>query len=608
MDYKMKNSKEKSTFQRLKEFASPHKKYYMMSVAFAIIGVMFSILPYFVVSKIIIALINKTKDMDNYLVYCGIIVLMWGVRVICHIISTTISHKATFAVLREIRTKIANKLTRLPMGYVIDTPSGKLKNIMVEKIDSIEPTLAHVVPEMTSNLLGPIMTIIYLFFIDWRVALATLVTLPVGFLAYLGMMIGYEKNYKNYVEKNKMLNAISVEYINGIEVIKAFNQSAGSYKKFVKVAREAAYSAINWMRKCNVYYSLAMGVFPAVLVSVLPIGSILYMQGTLSMETFILTIILSLGIIPPLITAMTYTDDLAKIGTIVKDITSVLDQKDLVRPNKRQKIDDYTIQLDHVSFSYDVTNDKNKSKNILKDINLTINSGEVTAIVGPSGGGKSTIAKLIASLWDTGSGHIRIGGVSEKQIPLEQLNDIIAYVSQDNYLFDDTIRNNIRMGNINATDEEVEKSAKESGCHDFIMKLENGYETKVGSSGGHLSGGERQRIAIARAMLKSAPIIILDEATAYTDPENEAIIQSAIGHLVKGKTLIVIAHRLSTITNSDKIVVIREGKIEGEGKHEELLKNCKLYANMWYSHISGKDVSQKKKPSISNRRLKEVMA
>lgn len=595
--------KEKTTVQWLKEFAAPYKGFYAAAVLSAAAGVICGIAPYFVISDMVISLLNGNREFSAYLVKGGIIALMWIARSLFHITSTTLSHKATFAVIAGVRKRLADKLVKLPLGYVVDTPSGKLKNIMVEKIDSIEPTLAHVTPEMTANILGPAGIILYLFLTDWRMALAALVTLPLGLLCYMGMMAGYEKNYANYVEKNKSLNETAVEYIGGIEVIKAFNQSASSYEKFTNAAREAAFSAINWMKKCNLYFSIAMGVFPAVLVGVLPIGCIFYIRGTLSVNTFVMVVILSLGIMAPLITAMSYTDDLAKIGTIVKDIAGVLSLSEMERPAQEKKADRYDIELKEVSFTYGGEAGEQGSSNVLKNINLFLKEGTLTALVGPSGGGKSTIAKLIASLWDTTRGEILIGGVPVKQMPLSQVNDMIAYVSQDNYLFDDTIRNNIRMGNRKATDQEVEQAARLSGCHEFILGLEKGYETQAGGAGGHLSGGERQRIAIARAMLKDAPIVILDEATAYTDPENEALVQASVARLVKGKTLLVVAHRLSTITDADKIVVIKDGQIEGEGIHGELLKKCRLYSDMWEAHIDARDFRES---SGQNVNYKEV--
>lgn len=581
----MNEARKKSTVQWLAEWAAPHKGGYIASVVLALLGVACSVVPYFAVSRIVVALLSGERAVVFYLRWVGICAAFWILRYVFHSISTTFSHKATFAVISEVRRRLTGKLARLPMGYLLDTPSGTLKNIIVEKVDSIETILAHVVPEMTANIMVPVAIVVYLFTLDWRMALISLITFPLGMLCYMGMMNGYEAKFGNYVQKNKHLNNTAVEYINGIEVIKAFNQSASSYEKFSTAAREAANSAINWMKDSQVYFSIALSVLPATLVTVLPAGGLFYMHGSLSMANFIQIIILSMGIMPPIVTAFSYTDDLGKISTVVGDITSVLERPDLERPETPAQLDGYAIRLENVGFSYG-------AQQVLKDVSLTIPPGAVTALVGPSGGGKSTIAKLIASLWDVDSGRVMIGNTDIRDIPLEQLNNLVAYVAQDNYLFDDTVRNNIRMGRPSATDAEVEQAAAASGCHAFIMQLEHGYETIAGGAGGHLSGGERQRIAIARAMLKDAPIIILDEATAYTDPENEAVIQSAVAKLVQGKTLIVVAHRLSTIIDSDQIIVIEEGRVAATGTHGELLSDSGLYHDMWEAHIDAKDSTE----------------
>lgn len=576
------NQKEKGAVSWLWEFARPHKDGYITALILAALGVACSMVPYFCAAQIVLGLLRGETAAGFYGVYCLAAAGFWTLRYLFHGISTTLSHKSTFAVLAEIRMRLTKKLTRLPMGYLLDTPSGQLKNIMVERVDSIETTLAHVVPEMGGNLLVSIATIIYLFVLDWRMALAALIPLPLGLLCYMGMTSGYEERFANTVVKNKRLNDTAVEYIGGIEVIKAFNQSASSYEKFTTAAREAADSFISWMRSTLPFFSTAMSVFPAVLVSVLPIGTVLYMRGSLPLETFITAIILSLGIMGPLITTMSYTDDIAKVSTIVGEVSGVLTQPELARPSGAVAIKEYAIRLDTVSFSYGETP-------VLHGVNLLVPAGSVTALVGPSGGGKSTIAKLIASLWDVSGGKITIDGTDIRQIPLIQINDMIAYVSQDNYLFDESIRENIRMGRPSASDAQVEEAAKQSGCHEFILQLEHGYNTRAGGAGGHLSGGERQRIAIARAMLKNAPIVILDEATAYTDPENEAIIQAAVSKLVEGKTLIVIAHRLSTITDSDNIAVIKNGRVAAQGTHQSLLAASPLYQSMWAAHTAAKD-------------------
>lgn len=582
MDSKEKNGRGK--LSPLLGWAAPHKGGYLASLTFATLGVACGMAPYFCVAQIVLGLLRGEGSLRFYSLYCLLTALFWALRYLLHGISTTLSHTATFAVISEVRLQLTKKLTRLPMGYLLDTPSGRLKNILVERVDSIEPTLAHVVPEMGGNLLISGATIVYLFALDWRMALAALVPLPLGIFCYMGMMGSYEARFKNYVAKNKRLNDVAVEYIGGIEVIKAFNQSASSYKKFTTAAREAAAGAIDWMRSTLPFFSTALSVFPAVLVSVLPIGTLLYMRGSLSMETFIVSIILSLGVMGPLITTMSYTDDVGKVHTIVGELSEVLDQPDLARPTAPAELTGCDIRLSDVRFAY-------RETPVLHGVDLSFPAGSVTALVGPSGGGKSTIAKLIASLWDVSGGSITIGGADLRQIPLSQLNSMIAYVAQDNYLFDESIRENIRMGRPSASDAEVEEAARQSGCHDFIMQLEKGYETRAGGAGGHLSGGERQRITIARAMLKDAPIIILDEATAYTDPENEAVIQAAVSGLVMGKTLIVIAHRLSTITDSDSIAVIEKGRVAAQGTHSELLDASPLYRSMWQAHTSVRDRS-----------------
>lgn len=579
----MKQEKQKSTVQWIMEFASIHKGMYILSVVIAILGVVCSVIPFFIIGNITTQLLEGNRDWSFYLREVLVMAVLWLCRCVCHAISTTCSHKATFHVLGTIRKRLCDKLAELPLGYVLDTPSGTLKNILVERLDSIETTLAHILPEFTSNLLAPLCILIYLFVIDWRMALVSLITIPLAMVCYMGMMIGYGDNYKNAIIKTKRLNDTAVEYINGIEVIKAFGKAESSYEKFVVAAREGAECYVEWMRSCNVFFSLAMTVAPSTMITVLPIGGILCKNGSLASNDFIQIIILTVGLITPLITCMSYSDDMARVRTIVGEVTEVLTQPELKRPRKSKKQpENDTIRLNNVTFGY-------HEKEILHGINMEIKAGTVNALVGPSGSGKSTIAKLIASLWDVKDGSISIGNVDIREMASEDYSHRVAYVSQDNFLFDETIRENIRMGRQGATDTEVEEVAKKSGCHDFIMQLENGYDTVVGGAGGHLSGGERQRIAIARAMLKDAPIVILDEATAYTDPENEAIIQASVAKLVQGKTLLVIAHRLSTISNSDQIFVVKDGNIDSQGTHEELLALNGLYKEMWEAHISVKD-------------------
>lgn len=545
----MNQQHKRSTLAWIWDFAGKFRPKYVLSVVSAVCGVVCGILPYFVMARIIGDLLGGCCEASIYLKNCLIMAALWIGRCGFHSISTTLSHKATFAVLGNIRKRVCEKLSRVPLGTVLDMPSGTLKNVLVERIESIETTMAHIIPEFTSNLLVPIALLVYLFVLDWRMALAVLVTVPIGFGCYALMTRGYKESFQNTVDKTKILNDTAVEYINGIEVIKAFGKAQSSYEKFVVAAKDGASCYVEWMRRCNIYFCLAMSIFPATMIAVLPIGGLLYRAGTLDANTFVQVILFSVGLMASLITVMSYGDDLAKLGTIIGEITDILEQDEQVRPLISKSIPQSNdIDLSNVTFGY-------HEKEVLHGVSMRIKEGTVNALVGPSGSGKSTIAKLIAGLWDVKSGSIMLGGVDIRSISQEDYNKRIAYVSQDNYLFDTTVMENIRMGNQSATDEDVIEAAKNSGCHEFILSLENGYQTIVGGAGGHLSGGERQRIAIARAMLKNAPVIVLDEATAFTDPENEAIIQSSVAKLAKGKTLIVIAHRLSTITNSDNIDV-----------------------------------------------------
>lgn len=575
--------KKKSTTAWILEWAGQKKSSYVFSVILAIGNVVCKIIPYFIIIDVVKMFLNGSKNFNDYMYDAILIAVSFIIAELFHSLSTSLSHKATFTVLANIRKACCDKLARVPLGYVKDTSSGTLKNIMVERIDSIETTLAHVIPEFTSNLLGPVVILIYFFTIDYRLALWSLVPILVGFISYFGMMFDFKPNFEKTVKATKDLNDAAVEYIDGIEVIKAFSKTESSYEKFTTAATAYADSFISWMRKCSIFHALMMTITPYTLLTVLPLGAHYVANGTLTVNHFILCIILSLSIAGPLITAFSYTDDLGKIDVIVGEVVGILDQKELERPQKSREIPhDNSITLKDVKFGY-------HDQEVLHGINMSLQAGSVNAIVGPSGSGKSTIAKLIASLWDVDSGSIEIGGVDIKNIALDDFNKRIAYVAQDNYLFNETVRENIRQGNPNATDEDIIEVTKKSGCYEFIIQLENGFDTIVGGAGGHLSGGERQRISIARAMLKDAPIIILDEATAYTDPENEAILQNSIAKLVAGKTLIVIAHRLSTVKDSDQLFVVDEGNIVAHGTHDELLERCSLYKDMWNAHISVKD-------------------
>lgn len=575
--------KRRGLFSILFDYAGDKKIYYFFSIITSLISVASGIIPFYFIASIITKLASGNKNFNDYVIDIILLLILFLLKGVFHIISTSLSHIAAYQTIKGVRKRAIDSLALASLGDVKKYNSGSLKNTLCERIDSTETTLAHVIPEFTGNIIGFLGTFIYLCIINWQMGLISLIPFAIGMISYMTMSIGYQKYYNNCITKTKVLNDTAVEYINGIEVIKAFGKSESSYEKFKKAAKEGADCFIDWQRNCNVAFSIAMTIAPYTLLSVLPLGGILYYNNIISLDIFIISIVMSIGLISPLINAMGHVDDIQKAKTIFAEIDEIVSINKLKRPNVSKELPkDSSVLIKNLSFGYD-------DKEILHNINLDIKANSQIALVGPSGAGKSTIAKLIASLWDPNKGDIFIGGVNIKDLALEDYNKLVSYVSQNNYLFNASILDNIKMGNLDATDEEVIEVCKKCGIHDFISNLEHGYDTIVGDSGSHLSGGERQRISIARAMMKNSKIVILDEATAYTDPENEAFIQKSLSNLVKDKTLIVIAHRLSTIINSDNIILVNEGKIEAEGKHNELLKKSNLYKNMWQSHIEGKD-------------------
>ncbi|HEO2053061.1 ABC transporter ATP-binding protein [Finegoldia sp. BIOML-A4] len=579
--------KQKSPAAILWELAKKEHSKLKTSVFIASIGVIAGIIPYIAASRILVELLKGNEDFKIYSLWLGIGLLSYILKSFLYSMALSVSHKATFSVLKDVRLRMLEKLPKMPLGEIISVPSGNFKQIIVDQVESMEKPLAHLLPEMTSNLLGSLSIFIYLLFLDWRMALLSLVSIPVGMLFMGLVMKNYAVQYEGSVKVNREMNSAIIEYVNGIEVIKTFNQDKRSYAKYKdKVIANARYF-YEWMKSCQLPVSLSKNISPTTMITVLPFGWYFYISGSLSAEVFISVIILSLGIAGPLLETINFVDGLAKIGTIANSINLILEGKEQKHSDREVTIQQYNIDLQNVKFGYE------EEKEILHGISLNIKEGTTVAFVGPSGSGKSTLAKLIAGYWDITEGNINIGGYNLNEIPLKQLYSLTAFVSQDNFLFNESIRENIRMGNPSASDKEVEDIAKKSGCHDFIMKMEHGYDTVVGSSGSHVSGGERQRISIARAMLKNAPIVILDEATSYIDPENEVIIKQALSKLIKDKTVIIIAHRLSTITDAEQIFLIENGKLVSYGKHDELLKGCELYRNMWNAHIGTKDGGMK---------------
>lgn len=544
------------------------------SVVLAVLGAAAGIVPYVAAAQILTLICAGMYELGPIATAASVALVGYLGSVWLASASTIISHRCAFITLNSIRKALTDKLSRVPMGTVLDQPSGTFKTLIVDTVEKLELPLAHMVPELTANTLIPVLMLAYLFVLDWRLALISLITIPVGICCYMGMMKDYGPRYARVLDASKNMDAAIVEYIGGIEVIKGFNQSTASYGRYVDAVRANEDAKVTWFRQTNPFYVAGVTIMPSCLIGVLPLGSFLYLSGDISASALITCIILSLGLVKPLMQALRYTDSLAMVDSTVAEVSTLLDAPEMKRPSTPVEIPDYRITFDKVSFGYG-------KEEVLHGISLAIEPHAMTALVGPSGSGKSTVARLIASFWEADGGSVGIGGIDVKNIPLEQVMRSISYVTQDNYLFDLSVRENIRMGKPDASDAEVEEAAQRASCHEFICALPAGYDTCVGSAGARLSGGERQRIAIARAVLKDAPIVILDEATAFTDPENEAAIQASISGLVAGKTLIIIAHHLSTIVGADKIVVMDHGRVSAEGTHHELLESSPLYRSLW---------------------------
>ena len=571
-------------FGTLLSYAKGSGKLLVSSVILSVISLVSGIVPYFCVYKILDAYINETLDKNQVLFWGGIALGMYLIKVLFFGFSTAISHFVAYNVLEGMRLKVAQVFMKAPLGEVYAHSIGEIKGIIVDKIEEIEPPLAHFVPEGSGHLVLPIVSFIFLCVIDFRIALGALAALPIGIIFMMLTFVISGKNLTKYQEANAHMNSVIVEYIEGIEVIKAFGKTGVSYEKYAGAITDYRDFVIEWMKDTWVTMKLAFAFMPATLLGVVPVSTYLIGKGSISVSEMALAVMLAMSMVISMAKIEIFSNSLREMEYTVKEIQKLFDIKTLSEPKQDTIPESYNVELKNVHFTYD----ENEGE-VLHGIDLSLPEGSFTALVGPSGGGKSTVAKLIARFWEVTGGSIEIGGVNIKDMKVTSLANLVSFVTQDNFLFQCSLLENIRLGNPNATDEEVKAVARAACCEEFIMKLPDGYNTTAGEAGKRLSGGERQRIAIARMMLKNAPIVILDEATAFTDPENEDKIQQSIAALTKGKTLLVIAHRLSTIKDADNIVVLNDGNIEASGRQEVLMDECPLYNRMWQAHIGAKN-------------------
>lgn len=577
-------AKKKSWTSALFAYAGGEKKRLAPSVVLSVLSVMLGLVPFYCMYALICLFVDGTATAALAVRWCLLALLAYVVKILLFSLSTGTSHAMAYTILEGLRLRLADRFLHAPLGNVENHTIGEIKSMMVDKIENLEPPLAHMIPEGAGHVVLPVVSIIALLCIDWRLALASLVTFPLSFLC-MGLTFKISgKNFEKYDQSANYMNSTIVEYIEGIEVIKAFGRAGVSYEKYAAAINDFRTFVVKWLASTFATMKLSFALFPSTLIGTLPVALALASKGTITAPEAALAVMLSISMVGSLAKLEVFSENMRQVKFTVENLEEFLEMPELPQPEKRADIRHTDVALRNVRFSYT----GEEKDEVLHGIDMTLPEGSFTALVGPSGGGKSTVAKLIARFWDVTSGAITIGGVNVKDMPLSQLSEYVSFVTQDNFLFRCSLLENIRLGNPNATDEEVKAAARAAQCEEFISKLPQGYDTPAGEAGKRLSGGEKQRIAIARMMLKNAPIVILDEATAFTDPENEDKIQQSIAALTKGKTLLVIAHRLSTIKNADNIVVLQNGSILAEGTQEQLLADCPLYRDMWQAHIGAK--------------------
>lgn len=577
--------KEKSWFSCLLDYAGGSKGKLFASVILSVVSVACGLVPYYCIYHLIES--YTAGDMSIIMIrdWCALALLAYVIKVVFFGLSTGLSHYTAYHILEQLRLRVADRFLHAPLGEVAAHSIGEIKNIMVDKIEDIEPPLAHMIPEGAGHIVLPVVSFLAIWAVDFRAALGALVTLPFSVIC---MMLTFKisgKNYDKYNSSNACMNSAIVEYIEGIEVIKAFGRTGVSYEKYAKSINDYKVFVVKWMSSTWVTMKLAFALFPSTLLGTLPVSLFLGAEGIITPSQAALCVMLSMSMVGSLAKLEVFLNGIKGVQLTIEELQEYLDMPSLPEPDKRAELSGFDLSLKNVRFSYG----KDRGNEVLHGVNLNIPQGSFTALVGPSGGGKSTVAKLIARFYDVSEGEITIGGKNIKEFPLSQLSELVSFVTQDNFLFNCSLMENIRLGNPRASDEEVFEAARAAWCEEFIQKLPKGYNTPAGEAGKRLSGGEKQRIAIARIILKNAPIVILDEATAFTDPENEEKLQSSLSALTKGKTLLVIAHRLSTICKADNIVVLKDGEILAQGSQERLLSDCGLYRKMWQAHIGARN-------------------
>ena len=562
-------------FKKVLDYAGEYRRLTYRSVAVLLLGVTMSVLPFWFAYQLILPLLGYGALEPAgaicrvaAIAVCGILYALLYVR------GLALSHQAAYHTLENIRVSLQKKLEAQPLGTIQEKGVGVLKKMFIDDIESIELLLAHAIPEGISNVAVPVIVYIAMFFADWKLALLTLCSLPLGFVAMGAMYKQGTSKMGAYYGAAQKMNSTIVEYINGMEVVKVFNRDGDSYKRFETDVKNYRDFTLDWYRVCWPWMALYNSIIPCTAMFTLPLGAWFVLRGWSTLPNLVLVLCMSFGIGAPLLRSLSFLSTMPQVNFKIEALEQLMSAPPLKQTERPFTGKDHSISFEDVHFGY-------KEEEVLHGISLSAREGSLVALVGESGSGKSTLAKLLVHFYDVSGGSVKIGGQDVRDMSIESLNDQISYVSQEQFLFNMSLLENIRLGKLDATDEEVLAAAEKAQCGEFLARLPQGIHTMSGDGGKQLSGGERQRISLARAILKNAPIVVLDEATAFMDPENEEKMNAAIAQVIRGKTVIVIAHRLHSIVNADQICVLHQGNVAAVGTHKELLERSPEYQTLW---------------------------